>query len=202
MSESFNLEDADGLPVIVDPLNAKQWEEIQKSALGPRMKRALMRVAAGVGSVEASKCEGYETHSEVYRYAVRFKLIDLKTSKIVEQHRRVAVLANAELEERLLTKPEEIKDRDLIVAAGVATDKVFISEKGSTDDGRGYMSEFEKAAKRIVDSGAEVAITVAIKPAGDDEDSKTVQTVSGESVAPHEVIDVTPAPSVEPTQPD
>jgi hypothetical protein len=51
-------------------------------------------------------------------------LLETHTVQLVATYRRIADLANAELERRLVESPEEIATRDLTVVSGVAADKI------------------------------------------------------------------------------
>jgi hypothetical protein len=48
----------------------------------------------------------------------------VQTQQVLEQNRQIAKLANEELQQRLVERPETISDRDLTVMAGVAADKI------------------------------------------------------------------------------
>jgi hypothetical protein len=120
------------------------WAKIEQSNLGDRMKRALRRIAGG-GSIRGSaEAEGYSSHADVYRYAKQFGIVDVRTQKLIDTHRKVARLSGEELEQRLATHPEEISTHALAVIGGVATDKVLAHEKSQTDDGASYLSASSK----------------------------------------------------------
>jgi len=175
-----DLEPVD-LPAVIDRAQAA-WREIEASALGDRMKRALRRVAGGQGVRESAELEGYSDSRDLYRYCKRFKLIDARTKAIVDTHRHVAKLAGLELEDRLLRDSKKISASQLAMIGGVSTDKVFASEKANIDDGSSYISALEKMAERFGEGGATLELKVTIgstRPGADTIDA-------------HEVIDVTP----------
>jgi hypothetical protein len=158
------------------------WAKIEQSNLGDRMKRALRRIAGG-GSIRGSaEAEGYSSHADVYRYAKQFGIVDVRTRKLIDTHRKVARLSGEELEQRLATHPEEISTHALAVIGGVATDKVLAHEKSQTDDGASYLSALEKVAAEIAASGKSLELKVSVGP------TLPAANASGS----HEVIDVTP----------
>jgi hypothetical protein len=156
------------------------WTQIEQSSLGDRMKSALRRIACGESIRGSAEAEGYSSHSDVYRYAKQFGIVDVRTRRLIDTHRRVARLSGEELEQRLATEPEKISTHALAVIGGVATDKVLAHEKSQTDDGTSYLSALEKVAAQFAESGKTLELKVSIGPttpgAGD----------------PHETIDVTP----------
>ena len=165
------------------------WKQIEQSNLGDRMKSALRRIACG-GSIRGSaEAEGYSSHSDVYRYAKQFGIVDVRTRRLIDTHRHVARLSGEELEQRLATKPEEISTHALAVIGGVATDKVLAHEKSQTDDGTSYLSALEKMAEKFIESGQVIELKVAISPATPGADAI-------DASGSHEVIDVTPTSGV------
>ncbi len=140
------------------------WTKIEQSNLGDRMKSALRRIACGESIRGAAEAEGYSSHSDVYRYAKQFGIVDVRTPKLIETHRRVARLSGEELEQRLATKPEEISTHALAVIGGVATDKVLAHEKNQTDDGASYLSALEKVAAQFAEGGKTLELRVSIGP--------------------------------------
>ena len=155
------------------------WSQIEQSNLGDRMKSALRRIACGESIRGAAEAEGYSSHSDVYRYAKQFGIVDVRTRRLIDTHRHVARLSGEELEQRLATEPEKISTHALAVIGGVATDKVLAHEKTQTDDGASYLSALEKVAEKFIESGQVIELKVAINPATPSADAS-------------EVIDVTP----------
>jgi len=158
--------------------------EIAASALGPRMQRILQRVAAGSGVRPACEAEGSKSFSDAYAAARRFKLIDLKTSKLIDGQRGVAGLATELLTARLLEAPEKFSGPQLAVVSGIATDKVLAHDKLGQDDRGGYISALEKMAEKFAESGAGLELKVTVSPAA--VAAGHVIDASGS----HEVIDV------------
>ncbi len=138
--------------------------EVAASALGPRMQRILQRVAAGSGVRPACEAEGSKSFSDAYAAARRFKIIDLKTSKLIDGQRGVAGLATELLTARLLEAPERFSGPQLAVVSGIATDKVLAHDKLGQDDRGAYMSAFEEAAARIISSGASLKLEITASP--------------------------------------
>jgi hypothetical protein len=187
----FDAQEEEGVPdgeasdetalieVLPEALDA--WEKIEASGLKPRMKRALRSIAAGESVREASLAEGYSAHSPVYRQARRFGLMTASTQAIINSDRRIAKMAGAEIEVRLLNEPESMTVQQLGVLKGISTDKILAYDKDHGDSGDSWMSVFEIMAERIVASGVEMELKVSIKPAAP-------QAVTLEA----ETIDVTP----------
>ncbi len=173
-------------PAADHPAIAKEaeeaWTQIEQSNLGDRMKSALRRIACGESIRGAAEAEGYSSHSDVYRYAKQFEIVDVRTRRLIDTHRRVARLSGEELEQRLATEPEKISTHALAVIGGVATDKVLAHEKSQTDDGASYLSALEKAAAHFAESGKTLDLRVSIATNRPDADA----------IDAHEVIDITP----------
>ena len=140
------------------------WTQIEQSNLGDRMKSALRRIACGESIRGSAEAEGYSSHSDVYRYAKQFGIVDVRTRRLIDTHRHVARLSGEELEQRLATKPEEISTHALAVIGGVATDKVLAHEKSQTDDGTSYLSALERVAGKFMEGGQGIELKVAISP--------------------------------------
>jgi len=153
------------LPAVVPPEAKAALEAIEQSQLRGRMKRALILVAKGASVRDAASSEDYATHSDVYRLARKFGLVDLRTKAIVETHRSVANLSTAELESRLLDSPADFSGPQLGIISGISTDKVFASEKAAIDDGSSYLSALEKMAAGFAASGAGIELKVTVSPA-------------------------------------
>ena len=156
------------------------WTQIEKSNLGDRMKSALRRIACGESIRGAAEAEGYRSHSDVYKYATQYGIVDVRTKRLIDGHRRVARLSGEELEQRLTTKPEKISAAQLAVIAGISTDKVLKSEEKAKDDGASYLSALEKMAERFAEGGKTLELRVSLGP-----------TAPGATES-HETIDVTP----------
>ena len=62
----------------------------------------------------------------------------MRTGQLVQRQRRVAGLALEELERRFLGEPENVSSRDLIVAAGVVTDKALAFERQQGNEGYSF----------------------------------------------------------------
>jgi len=159
--------------------------EVAASALGPRMQRILQRVAAGSGVRPACDAEGSSSYSDAYAAARRFKIIDLKTSKLIDGQRGVAGLATELLTARLLDSPEKFSGPQLGIVAGIAVDKVLAHDKLGQDDRGGYISALEKMAERFAESGAGLELKVTVSPA-----AVAAGHVNADGFA--DVIDVTP----------
>ena len=159
-----DLQVGEDLPA-VSSAAATALEQIEKSQLGDRMKRALALVARGDSVRDAASAEDYSSHADVYRAARKYGLVDLRTKAIVETHRSVAKLSSGLLEQKLLDEPKTFSGPQLAVVSGIATDKVFASEKAATDDGSSYISALERMAERFAESGAGLELKVTLSPA-------------------------------------
>jgi hypothetical protein len=140
----------------IHPDNVPVWERIQQSSLGPRMKRALGRIAAGQSYREAAKAEGYASHSEIVRAARRYGLQSVTTERLVDRVRRVADMSLEELERRLEADPASFTTKELGITSGIMIDKVSKRERWSVDDvagGRGSPMLQQIAEKLLRDGG-------------------------------------------------
>jgi hypothetical protein len=156
------------LPEIL-PESEEAWIKLQEAGHGPRMMRALQRVAAGASVREAGEAEGYKSMTDVYRHCKKWGLVDTKTRAIIDKHRDVATLSGEELRRRIADDPDAVTTRDLTVINGVATDKVLAYEKNAKDDGGGYISALESVAKRVADSGVSLELKVTLRPSEEED---------------------------------
>ncbi len=134
------------------------WEAVIAGSHCERTTRALYRVALGEPYREAAKAEGYTDHADIWRLAKRYGLVQAKKERILAGSRRVALLANEELERRLVEKTEEISDRDLTVMGGVAQDKIAAAERKSGEEPS--TGSLDARVKKLLDSGASLEIQV------------------------------------------
>ena len=148
------------------PENTESWTKIEASALGDRMKRALRRVASGETYREAAQAEGYATHSDVYRMAQRYRLVNATSERIVNRCRNVADLSLEELERRLTEDPGAFSAKELGITAGIATDKVAKKERWglSDDESSRRESPFEQLARAAMEGKISMDITVQPAP--------------------------------------
>ena len=163
--EPNTLAIAEPLPQVASE-NTVAWSKIEASRLNDRMKRALCRVAGGMSYREASEAEGYASHSDVYRYARQFGLSTFTSPRIVEAHRKNALLAAEELGGRLEDAPESFKAGELNFISGTSTDKVAKYENwdGRRSDAPSYASALEKLAETLAKTGTRLEISVAPRP--------------------------------------
>ncbi len=113
----------------------------------------------------------------MYRAAKRYGLIDVRTNKLIDRHRRISNLAGEELEHRLTEDPNKISTQQLGILQGISTDKVLASEKASVPDGGQYLSALDRLAEKVLEAGAGFELQLSVKPFSPGSD---------------EVIDVTP----------
>ncbi len=136
------------------------WEAVVAGSHCERMTRALYRVALGESYREAAKAEGYTDHADIWRLAKRYGLVQAKKERILNGTRRVALLSNDELERRLVEKTDDISTRDLIVAGGVAQDKLSAAEgwgKPATGTDTGSL---DALVAKMLERGATLELTV------------------------------------------
>jgi len=144
------------------PENCGAWARIAASDLSDRMKRALRRVAAGESYREAAEAEGYASHTDLYRYARRFGLLTVTSARLVEAHRRNALLAAEELGRRLEEAPQAFKAGELNFITGTSTDKVSRYEGWDSrrPEAPSYASALEQLAETLAKSGTRLEIKV------------------------------------------
>ena len=105
---------------------------VEADACSPKVKAALRLVARGWPYRAAAKEVGLATHMDVYRRAKALGLTEPHVEEQKSQYREILALANAEIRQRLVENPEAMTDRDLIVASGVAADKLARLEANSS----------------------------------------------------------------------
>jgi hypothetical protein len=187
--QTTSTEGGADLPAVA-PENQKSWELIEASRLCDRMKRALRRVAAGWPSREAAEAEGYATHQDLWRYARRYDLVDIRTKRIMDGNRRIAHLANELVEHRLVETPDAISTRDLSIASGIAQDKLAKHERWGQEEVENDLGATIGAfAAKLAHAGGRLQARLT-SPEG----ATAELEISGpEQGHESEVIDVTPA---------
>ena len=136
------------------------WEAVIAGSHCERMTRALYRVALGESYREAAKAEEYADHKDVWNLAKRYGLVQAKKDQILNGTRRVALLSNDELERRLVEQTDDISTRDLIVAGGVAQDKLASAEGWGRSDASAATGSLDALVTKILDAGGSLKITV------------------------------------------
>ncbi len=136
----------------------KAWEAVIAGSHCERTTRALYRVALGESYREAAKAEGYTDHADIWRLAKRYGLVQAKKERILNGTRRVALLSNDELERRLVEQTDDISTRDLIVAGGVAQDKLAAAEKKSGEESS--TGSLDALVAKMIAAGMSLKITV------------------------------------------
>jgi hypothetical protein len=143
---------------------AEAWARVADSGIDDRMRRALLRVAYGSSCREAARDEGYASHQDVARAARRFGLLDAKKDRIINGARRVAQLAQDELEDRLSEKPDDIGARDLAIIAGIAIDKVARAEKWDAgNDGPTTLADMLNSLADFLPPGEKINLKLEVE---------------------------------------
>jgi hypothetical protein len=167
------------LPVLPSELE-DAWQKVEQSKLGDRMRSALRLIACGENVRASAEIVGLASHADVYRAAKRYGLIDVRTNKLIDRHRRISNLAGEELENRLTEDPDKISTQQLGILQGISTDKVLASDKASVPDGGQYLSALDRLAEKVLEAGAGFELRLSVKP----------------QPSADEVIDVTPTGDV------
>ncbi len=143
--------------------NAKAVTQIEASNVGDHMKRALRRVASGESFREAAQAEGYKTHSDVYRYARQYGLLNVKDELLIDGCRRVSGMGLAELERRLAEDPEGFSVKELGVTTGILLDKIAKKERWGLEpkEGAGALDVLERLADRVAKGELELELRVS-----------------------------------------
>ncbi len=143
--------------------NAQALTRIEASNVGDRMKRALRRVASGESFREAAQAEGYQTHSDVYRYARQYGLLNVKDELLIDGCRRVTGMGLAELERRLVEDPESFSVKELGVTTGILLDKIAKKERWGLEpkEGASALDVLERLADRVVRGELELELRVS-----------------------------------------
>ena len=88
----------------------------------------------------------------LWRLARRYGLFRPTKDQLVAGNKRIAAAANEEIERRITETPAEVSDRDLIVASGVAQDKIAKAEHWDrTLDDSDYAGSLRELAKQLSD---------------------------------------------------
>ncbi len=157
------------LELVAIPAELREaWERAVSFGHNEQLTRALYRVALGESYRDAAEAEGYEDHKQVWRAAKRHGLVQAKKEKILDGTRRIALLANGELERRLVEKADDVATRDLIVASGVAQDKLAAAENWSKSaDKSAYGTGLERVIQQAIDAGATFKLEVTGPESGE-----------------------------------
>ena len=136
-------------------------DQLDELPFGPKMREALKLVLDGDSFREAAEAVGLQSHQDLWRAARRLG-IGTSSSRVLDGHRRIARLANDELERRLLDDAEGISTKDLAVIGGIASDKLAKAEgwgpEGATEPGSGLDAILNKLAA----TGG--TVTLAVSP--------------------------------------
>ncbi len=171
MSETEKaLPAATDCPPEVAELNSKALTRIEASNVGDRMKRALRRVASGESFREAAQAEGYQTHSDVYRYARQYGLLNVRDELLIDGCRRVTGMSLAELERRLAEDPEGFSVKELGVTTGILLDKIAKKERWGLEPkgGAGALDVLERLADRVARGELELKLEVTRRDASEE----------------------------------
>ena len=159
----------------------KEWAVLEERSNSVRIKAGLRYWLDGYGWRSAAKAAGLDDHQALVNYAKKFGLYAAacRTGRLLEQSRSIVHETNAVVLERLRKDPDAISFRDLTVAAGVHTDKIFASEKHEAGSG---LVEALAALAGSLQAGEKLSLSV---------EKRTVDPL--ESPDPDAVIDVEPA---------
>ena len=157
----------DMLPVALDP---DVEHRIATLPTNERMKAGLRLVAAGVDYRRAAEAVGYQSQKDLHGWAKRAGLLEVHSERLVAGYRRIANLANGEIEKRLEEAPEDVSIKDLAVVAGIASDKIAKYERwgfGETKESNSADRWGELLGRVLEQGGATATMTVKIEPAED-----------------------------------
>ena len=159
----------DILPELAEQ-NAQALARFEASNVGDRMKRALRRVASGESFREAAQAEGYKTHSDVYRYARQYGLLNVRDEVLIVRCRRVTGMGLAELERRLAEDPEGFSVKELGVTTGILLDKIAKKERWGLEpkEGAGALDVLERLAERVARGEVELKLEVTRRDASEE----------------------------------
>ena len=127
----------------------------------PRMRAALIHMAAGRTYREAAAVVGYASHMDVYRRAKQLGLIEHHNTVLKERHCQIAILATGELEKRLVDEPEKFSAKELAVVAGISTDKVLAFEKLESERPEEQAQRWGEVLQKLAENGGvQVKVTL------------------------------------------
>lgn len=146
------------------------WAAVVAGGHEARIQRALFRVACGATYRQAAESEGYADHAALWRLALKHGIVQANKQQILSGNRRVAYLANQELERRLLA--ESLKDetmRDIVVAGGVAQDKIAKAEGWErANQDNDYAGALRDMAREMGPQGGKITLELTVEPREDD----------------------------------
>lgn len=158
MAEEKTLPTESELPPVPFEVE-KEWAVLEERSNSPRIKAALRYWLDGYGWRSAAKAAGLADHRPLVDYAKKYGLYEAacRTGRLLQQSRSIVHETNAVVLERLREDPDAISFRDLTVAAGVHTDKIFASEKHEAGGG---LVEALAALASSLESGERLSLSV------------------------------------------
>ena len=160
---SCETETAVALPEIAEE-HADAWAKVEAGPLPDQMKRAMRWILAGESCRRAAELVDYKSWTGVWRAAREYGLAAIHSDRIISSARRVANLSGEELEHRLVENPGKFSDRDLVVANGVAIDKIAKRERWDKEEPKANsLAAFDAIAEKLAKTGGRLTVTVAVE---------------------------------------
>ena len=146
----------------VELAHAEPKQAIEALGCSARMKQALHLVADGAPYREAAHQMGFKDHRDLYRYAKSARLLEVHSERLVASYRRIASLANAELERRLVEEPETIDSKTLGIISGISADKAAKYEGwGASHQGQPGAGVAELLARLHAQGGGRIEVVTS-----------------------------------------
>ena len=145
------------------------WAKVESSEkISDRMKRSLRRVVCGETYRMASAAEGYANWKEVWVHARNIGIAAANKSKLVDGSKRIAMLAQEEMERRLTDEADSLSPRDVAITGAIYLDKVANAEgwnRANSSSGD-FVSELARIAEKFEDGGS-VKLELSVTPGND-----------------------------------
>jgi len=139
-------------------------EQLDQLPFGDRMREALKLVLDGDSYREAAEAVGLQSHQDLWRAARRLG-IGTSSCRVLDGHRRIARLANDELERRLVHDVDGISTKDLAVIGGIASDKLAKAEAWGRDaNSSGNQTGLDRILEALAATGGG-RVELSVEPA-------------------------------------
>ncbi len=168
------------LPDLPSDEHQAAWARLCERMTDCPTRAALRYLLAGYTYREAARAGGLKSHGSIVD-AVRqhgLSTIIHRTDRLVNNHRRVALIGTEELIRRGEADGFENESaRDVAVLTGISSDKVLAFEKQHEESGNQGAEFFRGLLDRLEKSGTKLSITVEPQPdrLNDEPDPQTVE---------------------------
>jgi hypothetical protein len=166
--EKQNLITSSDTPI--PPGMEELWEKVcAADNVCDRMKMALRRVVCGEPYRMAAAAEGYADWKNLWKLSRHFGIAAANKSQLVDGSKRIAMLAQEEMERRLTDEADTLSPRDVAITGAIYLDKVANAEgwnRANASSGD-FVSELTRIADKF-ESGGSVKLELSVTPNDND----------------------------------